>query len=72
MNASLVQVGISILYLIPASSFRFIFWPSSIVSYVFLCSTQQRRLMLKVGHLLKCLVGLGFFRGLPNLWEKKD
>lgn len=27
--------------------------------------------MLKVGHLLKCLVGLGFFRGLPNLWEKK-
>lgn len=27
--------------------------------------------MLKVGHLLKCLVGLGFFRGLPNLWGKK-
>lgn len=27
--------------------------------------------MFKVGHLLKCLVGLGSFRGFPNLWEKK-
>lgn len=70
MNTFHEKVGIRILYLIPASSFRFPFWPSSVLSYVFLCSTQQRRFMPKVGHLLKCLVGLGFFRGFPNLWKK--